>query len=183
MTWNDFPRPLVHAGREYGSKGVEFAKFSSLPRVNSRPLKIAIGGKAPRESLVKEGWTIVDAPAVTLTPESYQRFITASRGEFSTAKNVYVAMKTGWFSCRTACYLAAGRPAVVQDTGFSKTVPVGKGLLAFDTLEQASAAIEAIERDYRSHGEAARELAADQFGSDKVLTRMLDDIFASGRNV
>ena len=178
MTWNDFPRPLVHAGRTYGSKGVEFMKFSSLPRVNSRPIKIAIGGKAPRESLAKDGWTIVDAPSLTLMPESYQRFIAESRGEFSTAKNVYVAMKTGWFSCRTACYLAAGRPAVVQDTGFSKTVPVGTGLLAFDTLEQASAAIETVERDYRSHAEAARELAADQFGAEKVLSRMLDDIFS-----
>lgn len=181
MTWNGFPQPLVHAGRTYGSKGVEFMKFSSLPRVTSHPLKIAIGGKAPRESLAREGWTIVDAPAVTLTPEGYQRFITESRGEFSTAKNVYVAMKTGWFSCRTACYLAAGRPAVVQDTGFSKTVPVGKGLLAFDTLEEASAAIEAVESDYRSQADAARELAADQFGSDKVLTRMLDDIFAADK--
>ena len=181
MTWGDFRGPLVYAGREYGSKGVEFTKFASLPRMNSRPFKIAIGGKAPRESVAKEGWTIVDAPAVTLTPASYQGFITESRGEFSTAKNVYVAMRTGWFSCRTACYLAAGRPAVVQDTGFSKTVPAGKGLLAFDTLEQASAAIESIERDYRSHAEAAREIAADQFGSDKVLTRLLDDIFASGK--
>ena len=178
MTWNDFPRPLVHAGRQYGSKGVEFMKFTALPRLTSRPIKIAIGGKAPFESLVKEGWTIVDAPAVTQTPDSYQRFISESRGELSTAKNIYVAMKTGWFSCRTACYLAAGRPAVVQDTGFSKTVPVGKGLLAFNTVEQASAAIETVERDYRSHAEAARELAADQFGADKVLTRMLDDIFS-----
>jgi hypothetical protein len=105
------------------------------------------------------------------------------RGEVSTAKNVYVAMKTGWFSCRTACYLAAGRPAVVQDTGFSKTVPVGKGLFAFDTIEQAIAAIETVEGDYRSHAVAARELAADQFGSDKVLSRMLDDVFSTDRKM
>jgi hypothetical protein len=183
MTWNGFRGPLVYAGREYGSKGVEFAKIMSLPQRTSHPLKVALGGKAPLKELLHEGWIAVDAPKVTVTPESYRSFITDSRGEVSTAKNVYVAMKTGWFSCRTACYLAAGRPAVVQDTGFSKTVPVGTGLLAFDTVEEASAAIETIEGDYRSHAQAARELAADQFGSDKVLTRLLDDIFASSRGV
>jgi hypothetical protein len=87
-------------------------------------------------------------------------------------------MKTGWFSCRTACYLSAGRPAVVQDTGFSKTIPVGRGLLAFETLEQARAGLDTVESDYRSHVAAARDLAADQFDSDKVLTRMLADIFS-----
>ena len=180
MTWNDFPGRLIHAGREYGSKGFEFAKIVSLPKATSRPLKIAIGGAAPRNDLIQQGWTIVDAPSVTLTPQSYRDFIAASRGEVSTAKNVYVAMKTGWFSCRTACYLASGRPAVVQNTGFSKTVPVGKGLLAFNTLEQAVGAMETIEGDYHCHAAAAREVAIDQFDSDKVLARMLDDIFATG---
>jgi hypothetical protein len=181
MTWNAFRGPLIYGGREYGSKGVEFAKIMGLPKRTSHPLTVALGGKAPVKELLEEGWIAVDAPKVTVTPESYRSFITGSRGEVSTAKNVYVAMKTGWFSCRTACYLAAGRPAVVQDTGFSKTVPVGKGLLAFDTLEEASAGLDAIEEDYHSHAEAARELAADQFGSDKVLTRLIDDIFARSR--
>jgi len=179
MTWNNFPGRLVYAGREYGDKGVEFAKLIPLPRRTSHALKIAAGGNAPLQELVQQGWSPVDAPKATLTPENYQEFIAESRGEVSTAKNVYVAMKTGWFSCRTACYLAAGRPAVVQDTGFSRTVPVGKGLFAFDTLEQAAEAIETVEADYRSEALAARELAADQFGSDKVLSRMLDDIFSS----
>jgi hypothetical protein len=181
MTWSAFRGPLMYGGREYGSKDVEFAKIVSLPKKTSHPLKIALGGKAPLKELLHEGWIAVDAPKVTLTPESYRSFITDSRGEVSTAKNVYVAMKTGWFSCRTACYLAAGRPAVVQDTGFSKTVPVGRGLLAFDTVEEASAGLGAIEADYRSHAEAARDVVVDQFGSDKVLTRLLDDIFASGK--
>ena len=180
MTWNDFPGRLVHAGREYGSKSVEFSKIIALPRTTSHPLKIALGGAAPVQNLLQHGWNVVDGPKATLTPESYQGFIADSRGEVSTAKNVYVAMRTGWFSCRTACYLAAGRPAVVQDTGFSKTVPVGKGLFAFDTIEQAVAGIEMVEGDYRLHAAAARDLAVDQFGSDKVLTRMLDDIFSAG---
>jgi hypothetical protein len=180
MTWSNFAQRLVHAGREYGDKGVEFAKIITLPRLNSRDFKIAVGGNPPMQDLVRQGWTAVDAPKVTATPASYQEFIAGSRGEVSTAKNVYVAMKTGWFSCRTACYLAAGRPAVVQDTGFSKTVPVGKGLFAFETLEQASAGIETVESDYRTHAVAARDLAADQFDSDKVLGRMLEDIFSAG---
>lgn len=181
MTWNNFPGRLVHAGREYGDKGVEFSKIIALPKRTSHRLKIALGGDAaPLQELLRQGWTAVDAPKATLTPESYQGFIAESRGEISTAKNVYVAMRTGWFSCRTACYLAAGRPAVVQDTGFSKTVPVGKGLFAFDTIEQAAAAIESVESDYRLHAAAARDLAVDQFGSDKVLTRMLEDIYSAG---
>ena len=180
MTWNGFRGPLIYDGHEYGSKGVEFAKIMSLPKRISHPLTVALGGAAPVQELLQQGWTAVDAPKVTVTPESYRAFIADSRGEVSTAKNVYVAMKTGWFSCRTACYLAAGRPAVVQDTGFSKTIPLGQGLFAFDTLEQAASGIDTVERDYRSHAEAARDLAADQFGSDKVLTRMLDDIFAAG---
>lgn len=179
MSWNNFPGRLMYGGREYGAKGVEFAKIMALPRRVSYPFKVAFGGSAPVQEVVQQGWVTTDAPTVTLTPENYREFITGSRGEVSTAKNVYVAMKTGWFSCRTACYLAAGRPAVVQDTGFSKTVPVGKGLFAFDTLEQAAEAIRTVEADYRSQGLAARELAADQFGSDKVLSRMLDDIFSS----
>jgi hypothetical protein len=181
MTWTGFRGPLIHEGREYGSKDVEFSKIISLPRRTPYALKIALGGgSAPVQDLLQHGWSVVSGPEATRTPASYQAFIAGSRGEVSTAKNVYVAMKTGWFSCRTACYLAAGRPAVVQDTGFSKTVPVGKGLLAFETLEQACAAIDTVESDYRSHAVAARELAADQFDSDKVLTRMLEDIFSAG---
>ena len=179
MTWNGFRGPLAYDGREYGSKDVEFAKIMSLPQRTKAPLKIALGGAAPMKDLLEQGWTTVDGPKATVTPEVYREFIAGSRGEVSTAKNVYVAMKTGWFSCRTACYLAAGRPAVVQDTGFSKTVPVGKGLFAFDTLDEAAEAIRTVEADYRSQAAAARELAADQFGSDKVLGRMLDDIFSS----
>ncbi|MGH6817119.1 MAG: hypothetical protein ACREC6_15585, partial [Hyphomicrobiaceae bacterium] len=179
MTWNDFPGPLIYAGREYGSKGVEFSRIASLPGRVSPILRIAVGGTAPTRNLVEQGWHVVDAPAATLTPESYRDFIAQSRGEISTAKNVYVAMKTGWFSCRTACYLAAGRPAVVQDTGFSKYIPVGKGLLAFDTVEQAGSDIAAVEADYLTHASAARDVAAEYFDSDKVLSRMLDALFAA----
>jgi hypothetical protein len=87
-------------------------------------------------------------------------------------------MNTGWFSCRTACYLAAGRPAVVRNTGFSKYFPIGNGLFAFDTVEQASSSIAAVEADYHAHASAAREIAAEYFDSAKVLDQMLHAIFA-----
>ncbi len=178
MTWNDFPGRLVFGGREYGSKGVEFSRIRSLPSQTSSPLRIAIGGTAPRQELMNNGWHVLDAPSVTMTPQRYQEFIAESRGEISTAKNVYVAMNTGWFSCRTACYLAAGRPAVVQNTGFSKYIPIGNGLFAFDTVEQASSNIAAVEADYHAHATSAREVAAEYFDSAKVLDQMLDAIFA-----
>jgi hypothetical protein len=179
LTWNRFRGPLVYRGHEYGSKDIEFVKIASLPGKTSARLKIALGGAAPLQSLAAQGWVVVDAPIATLTPENYQEFIAQSRGEVSTAKNVYVAMKTGWFSCRTACYLAAGRPAVVQDTGFSKHISVGKGVLTFNTVEEASSAIEVVESNYLEHAAAAREIAIRYFDSDRVLVRMLDAIFAS----
>ena len=180
MTWNNFPGPLRYRGREYGAKHLEFEKIIALPRKTKAPLKIALGGDGPAERLSAQGWLVVDGPTTTLTPNDYVDLILKSRGEISTAKNVYVAMRTGWFSCRTACYLASGRPAVVQDTGFTKYIPAGKGLLAFDTVEEAAAAIDAVEGNYDVHAQAAAEIAAEFFDSDRVLGRMLDDIFAGG---
>jgi hypothetical protein len=179
MTWNDFRGRLVFGGREYGSKSMEFSRIRSLPSKTSTAVRIAIGGSAaPVQELMKDGWRVLDGPAATLTPQKYREFIGESRGEVSTAKNVYVAMNTGWFSCRTACYLAAGRPAVVQNTGFSKYIPTGNGLLAFDTVEQASSGIAAVEANYHAHATSARELAAEYFDSAKVLDQMLNAIFA-----
>ena len=144
------------------------------------PVTVALGGKnPPAGDLARQGWNVVDAPSATLTPEIYRDFIAQSRGEISTAKNVYVALRTGWFSCRTACYLAAGRPAAVQDTGFSKILPVGNGLLAFETAEQARAAIETVEAGYMRHTVAARDFAAEYLDSGKVLSRLLSDIFSA----
>mgnify|MGYP003350594373 CR=1 FL=1 len=106
-------RVFQRIGQEYGSKNIEFARIASLPRQTTVPLTVALGGKnPPAGDLARQGWNVVDAPSATLTPEIYRDFIAQSRGEISTAKNVYVALRTGWFSCRTACYLAAGRPAI-----------------------------------------------------------------------
>jgi hypothetical protein len=177
MTWNPFKGRLVYAGREYRGKAPEFEKIIDLPASVAAPLRIAVGGTAaPRERLAAHGWQVVDGPETTLTPRLYRDFIRGSKGELSCAKEVYVALRTGWFSERTACYLAAGRPAIVQDTGFAGSLPVGEGLLAFDDAAGARAAIERVEADYPRHARAALGIARDVFAAEKVLARLLDGI-------
>lgn len=180
MTWNNFGGPLVHDGTTYYGKGREVERLIDLPRRTGERLLAAVGGtEAPLERLREHGWDVVDGPTTTRTGRAYMDLIGGSKGEVSAAKNVYVAMRTGWFSCRSACYLAASRPVVVQDTGFSSVLPVGAGLLAFSTPDEASACIEEVSAEYRRHAAAARDLAADCFGSDLVLTRLLDESFAT----
>jgi hypothetical protein len=180
MTWNAFKGPLVYQGIEYRSKGAEFEKVIELPQHTDVRLKVAVGGvNAPLDRVAAHGWEVTDGPSVTLTPENYQAYITESRGELSTAKQVYVAMRSGWFSCRSACYLAAGRPVVVQDTGFSRALPVGEGLLAFSTLEGAVDSIREVESDYARHAQGARAIASEYFASDVVLTRLLEQVLGS----
>jgi hypothetical protein len=180
MTWNAFKGKLVYKGIEYESKGREFEKIIELPHRVRYPLKVAVGGvHVPLEKLASHGWEILDGPRATLTPIQYQDFIAGSRGEFSIAKHVYVAMRTGWFSYRSACYLAAGRPVVVQDTGFSNIFPTGEGLLTFTNLEEAAAALEKVEADYEHHARAARAVAEEYFESNRVLTQLIQDAFRS----
>ncbi len=175
MTWNAFKGELVMDGQRYGSKDAEFGKIIDLPRSVDVPLTIAIGGAtAPVSRLRAAGWRVLAGPKVSLTPARYQRFLGSSRGEVSIAKEVYVALRTGWFSCRSACYLALGVPVVVQDTGFSSHVPTGAGLLAFTSHEEAAAAIDAVESDYARHSEAAIELSRSEFGAPRILSSLIE---------
>ncbi len=175
MTWNAFPGPLRYRGHEYGSKDIEFQRIIDVPRDVDLPLEVAVGGTtAPVRELQQHGWRVVDAPTVTRTAGDYVDYLCRSRGEFSVAKNVYVEMKTGWFSCRSACYLAGGRPAVVQDTGFAEILDVDAGLLSFSDAEEAMAALELVEHDYDAHCLAAREVGREYFGADYVLQHLLD---------
>jgi hypothetical protein len=176
MTWNAFKGKLVYQGVEYKSKGSEFEKIIELPRRLKLPFAVAVGGvDAPLERLARHGWSVLQGPEATLTPERYRDFIAGSRGEVSTAKHVYVATRSGWFSCRSACYLAAGRPAVVQDTGFSSVIPAADGLVPFNSLEEAGEALRKVEADYDRHAAGARVVAAECFDSGKVLRRLIDD--------
>jgi len=179
MTWDWFGGKLTHRGSEYFSKSAEFEKFWDLPRRADRPFTLAINGlKAPLKKIADEGWRVQDAHEVTLTPESYQRFIAGSAGEWSVAKNVYVATRSGWFSCRTACYLAGARPAVVQETGWSRFVPGGKGVIPFSTMEQAIAGMDAVAADPAGHRAGAYDVAREYLAPDRVLPGMIESIYA-----
>ena len=176
MTWNAFKGKLTYEGVEYKSKGAEFEKLIELPRRVGLPFRVAVGGvEAPLDRLTGHGWQVLDGPKATLNPEQYVRFLASSRGEISAAKHVYVAMRSGWFSERSSCHLALGRPVVVQDTGFGTVLPIGEGLLAFSDTEGAIEAIREIESNYGRHARAAREIAAEYFDSDKVLTQLVEE--------
>lgn len=181
MTWNVFKGPLEYGGVEYRGKAGEFAKIAGLPRRLGRPFRVAVGGtEAPLAELAAQGWAAEDGPGATLTPANYQDYLAGSRGEVSIAKHVYVALRTGWFSTRSACYLAASRPVVVQDTGFSNVLPTGRGLRTFNNEDEAVAAIAAVEGNYAAETQAAREIAVAHFDARQVLSRLIDDAFGTG---
>ena len=123
--------------------------------------------------LERNGWLMTDAQAVSRTAGSYRRYIQESRGEFTVAKDQNIRLRSGWFSDRSACYLAAGRPVINQDTGFSCALPVGKGLFAFQTMSDVLEAIDAVEGDYESHSRAAREIAAEYLSAEKVVGSLM----------
>jgi hypothetical protein len=156
-----------------GNKDVEFMKVLDLPARTPQRFRLAVNG--PTELLAAHGWDPVNAMAVSRTPWQYRDFIQRSRAELGVAKHTYVSTCSGWFSDRTECYLAAGRPALVQDTGWSAHLPHAEGLLAFSTPEQALAGIDAINGDYAGHARRAREVAAEHFDAQRVLPRLLEE--------
>ncbi len=161
-------------GVRYGMKDESFRPYLELPARVDVPLELAVGSpSAPRELLRRHGWRVRDPRPPTRDPWTYQRYLRRSRGEFSVAKHGYVVARCGWFSERSAGYLASGRPVVVQDTGFSAWLPVGEGVLAFSAPEEAAAALEEVGARYRAHCRAARELVAAHFDSDRVLADLL----------
>ena len=177
MTWNNFREPIEYQGVTYGTKEMEFGQIERLPLQVAVPLEVAVGGSEPPIDRWRAlGWSVVESEVVSRTADDYRSYVQSSRGEFSVAKNVYVATRSGWFSCRSVCYLAASRPVVVQDTGFSDFIPSGEGLFAFRTLEEAAAAIERVEADYTGHQRRAREIATAYFDARIVLKDLLQQI-------
>ncbi|MBM3878485.1 MAG: glycosyltransferase family 4 protein [Verrucomicrobia bacterium] len=177
LTWKNFAETIRHQSVTYGTKEMEFGKVQELPRRVPARFELAVGGAAaPVEAWRGLGWSVVEAQGVSGTLEDYRHYVQRSRGEFSVAKNVYVATRSGWFSCRSVCYLAAGRPVVVQDTGFSDFIPTGEGLFAFADLDGAVRGIEAVEADYARHQQGARQMARAHFDSDRVLGDLLRGI-------
>jgi hypothetical protein len=155
-----------------GNKDEEFLQYLDLPAKTPQPFELAVNG--PRALLEAHGWPTVDAMMASRTPWTYREFIHQSKAEFGIAKHTYVATRSGWFSDRTACYLASGRPALVQDTGWSGHLPAGEGLLAFSSPEEALAGIDAINGRYAMHAARATEIAREYFAADRVLPPLLE---------
>ena len=128
-----------------------------------------------RRALEENGWRLVDPRAVAGDPSSYRRYIQGSMAEICVAKNMYVETKSGWFSDRSICYLASGKPVLHQDTGLKHLYPTGEGLIVFSTLDEAAAGV-GDSGEYDRHSKAAREIAEEYFDSDKVLTRLLENL-------
>jgi hypothetical protein len=183
MNWTSY-KPLEFKGRNFAQQAVEIERFIDLPAiVPDVSLEIAVNtGKTrrtPRELLARKGWHVVHPDEVCPDMDGYRSYITSSRAEWSVAKNGYVAGSPGWFSCRSACYLAAGRPVVLQDTGFSGVLPTGTGIVSFSTLQEAVDGILDVESRYESHCREARDIAEAYFDSSLVLSRLLDESMAS----
>jgi hypothetical protein len=174
-TWKNVGKDIRFRGETYyWSKDVNFLRMADLPRRTRQPLELALEVDDPgaRDLLARNGWLLTDAFAVSRDLGVYQRHIRRSRGEFTVAKDLVARTRSGWFSDRSVCYLAAGKPIVTQDTGFGKYVPAGSGLLAFSTVEEAAAALDEVNRDYERHCRAARQIAIEHFAAERVLGRL-----------
>ena len=164
-------------GVMWGPKAEELRRFLRLPTLAGEPIEIALENGSGDElvgELAHNGWRLESAEAVAATPESYRQYIADSAGEFSCAKGLYVGSRSGWFSDRSACFLAAGRPVVIQDTGIQDILPTGAGLFVVATVEEASEAIRRIRKDYDYHSTIARRIALDHFDSRRVLPALLE---------
>jgi hypothetical protein len=176
-SWEPTEGGPVVKGITYRGKSAEFERFIDLPSRSALPLELALSGKIPSTRLQEHGWRVRDAYEVSYDPWIYCSYLARSFGEWSVAKNAYVASRSGWFSCRTACYLALGIPAIVQDTGFSKIIPSGEGVLAFETLDEASDAIANLLASPAQHAQAARNIAAEYFDARLVLEHLVEKAF------
>jgi hypothetical protein len=182
-SWRGPYAPVEYDGRTYGLRVHQFRRFLALPQRVAADFKLALAidpaDAADVERLEKGGWTLLD-PAAVGDPFAYRRFIQRSGAEFAVAKGMYVDSASGWFSDRSACYLASGKPVVAQDTGFGLHLPTGEGLLSFATVAEAVGAIEEVRSDFPRHREAAREIAAEHFAASRVLGSLVDALGGVG---
>ncbi len=176
--WRGPYAPVEYDGRTYGLRVHEFRRFVELPRRSGRTFEVALdidAAEAPDlDALRRNSWVLADPRVVAGTPEDYRNYIARSGAELMVAKNMYVASNSGWFSDRSICYLASGRPVLAQDTGIRGRYPVGDGLLVFAELDEAAAGVEEIASDPARHGRAARDIAEAHFSSEIVLPRLLE---------
>ncbi|MCA1625802.1 MAG: glycosyltransferase family 1 protein [Acidobacteria bacterium] len=156
-----------------GNKDKQFAHFLDLPKKTEQPIELAVTGG--HELLRSYGWKVVDGMATSRDLNKYRDYMQGSKAEFSIAKHLYVVTRSGWFSDRSECYLAAGRPVLMQETGFSKYIPTGEGLLSFNNVEEALEGIKSINSDYAKHSRKAVEIAREYFEAKIILPQLLKD--------
>ena len=175
-TWHNKGKNITYRDDTYyWTKDREFEKFLDLPRRRKVSFELAAGVDEEVKRLLREhGWRQTHSVEISKDIDRYRSYIQSSRGEFTVARDQYVRPCTGWFSDRSACYLAAGRPVITQETGFSKVLPSGKGLFGFRTMEDILTAVDAIESDYEGNRRAAREIAAEYFAAEKVVGSLME---------
>jgi hypothetical protein len=179
-SWRGPFGPVEYEGEIYGLRVHEFRRFAELPRLVAAPFEIALdideADERDVELLRAGGWALRDPREVASDPWTYRDYVQSSSAELMVAKNMYVRSRSGWFSDRSICYLASGRPVLAQDTGFTRHHPAGEGLLAFSTLEEAVEGAGRIAGDYEAHARAARALAEERFESGRVLRKLLEGL-------
>jgi len=177
--WRQEYREVEFQGETYyWSKHYEFLKFLDLPCRTTQRFELALSSysEADQQTLESKGWKVVPAAAFSDDVNSYRSYVGQSRGEFTVAKDQNVRLRSGWFSDRSASYLAAGRPVINQETGFTASYPTGEGLFAFTTTEDIVNAIETINSDYDRHSRAGSAIAREHFSYDVVLPRLLSEV-------
>ena len=173
MQWRSYPS-LEWCGVTYGVKEEAFQPFMDLPQRMGQLFEIALGTpEAPRKLLSERGWLLRDPLAITIEPATYEGFIRGSKAEFGITKHGYVISNSGWFSERSCCYLAYGRPVLAQETGFSEWMQSGEGVLPFSNPDQAASTIRDLYSRYETHCRVAREIAEEYFDYRKVLPRLI----------
>jgi hypothetical protein len=177
---------IHHGGTLYGQKAHSMRRLIELPRFTAASLRAAWSIHPAEvkdlQALRENGWVLVDPAGVAATPDDYQAFLQRSKGELGIAKSGYVESRCGWFSDRSVCYLASGRPVVAQDTGFASVLPTGAGLFAFESCQEAVDAVTNVDLDYHKHCRAARDIAEAYFSSDLVLSALLNRVATSGQS-
>ena len=179
-SWRGAFGSVTHEEKTYGLKCHEFRKFFALPQRVKQKFEVALqihpADKKDLDALLAHGWRVIAPHTVADSCDSFRSYVQNSAAEFSPAQGIYVETNSGWFSDRTVRYLASGRPALVQETGFSQHLKTGAGLLAFRTLDEAVEGAEKIARDYEFHCHAAREVAEEFFDADKIIRRLMAEI-------
>lgn len=181
-SWRGGYGRVEHDGHLLGQKAHEFRRLADLPDRVAATCEAALyidpADEADRDALSAGGWQLTDPREVAGDPDAYREFIQGSGAELSTAQGIYVETGSGWFSDRTACYLASGRPAVVQETGLGDAIPTGEGLLTFRDADEAAAAVTTVASDYDRHAAAARRIAEEHLDARTVLTDALEEVLA-----